>query len=276
MDLQKGVIMAYWIDSHLHTCFSEDSDTPAEVQIEKAISLGMPAICITDHQDFEFPDPRCTFYLDTEPYFEKLLALKEVYKKRIDLRIGVEIGLQTGIQTDLKAYADRYPFDFIIGSNHVCMGVDPYYPDLYERVPESLVYETYFKESLENLKAWDCFDVAGHLDYIVRYGPTKNEHYSYRKYADLIDEILKIIIGRGMGIECNTSGLKAGLGQPNPCSDIFKRYLELGGEIVTLASDAHVPEYVGYRFDLASQLLKECGVRYYAAYKNRKPEFFPL
>jgi len=42
-------------DSHLHTAFSTDSDTPAERQIEKAISLGMRSVCITDHMDMDFP-----------------------------------------------------------------------------------------------------------------------------------------------------------------------------------------------------------------------------
>ena len=44
-----------YIDCHVHTCFSGDSHTPVEEQIRRAISLGMPALCITDHQDFDFP-----------------------------------------------------------------------------------------------------------------------------------------------------------------------------------------------------------------------------
>ena len=43
----------------------------------------------------------------------------------------------------------------------------------------------------------------------------------------------------GKGIELNTGGFKYGLGHPNPCEDIIKRYKELGGEIITLGSDAH-------------------------------------
>ena len=35
---------------------------------------------------------------------------------------------------------------------------------------------------------------------------TKNKYYSYEKYADIIDAILKEIISQGKGIELNTAG----------------------------------------------------------------------
>ena len=49
------------------------------------------------------------------------------------------------------------------------------------------------------------FDVLGHLDYVVRYGIEQEKEYSYRKFADEIDEILKILIERGKGLEVNTA-----------------------------------------------------------------------
>ena len=133
-----------------------------------------------------------------------------------------------------------------------------------------------FEEELKNIIAHDCFDVAGHLDFVVRYGPNKNVCYSYEKYRDVFDEILKVLVEKGKGIECNTAGFKAGLGHPHPTEAILKRYRELGGEILTLGSDAHVPEYVAYHFDQVGELLKGCGFRYYTVFKNRKPEFLPL
>ena len=268
--------MSTYIDSHLHTGFSADSDTPPELQIERAVALGMPALCITDHQDFDGPPDVMDFTFDTDAYRKTLLALKERYRDRIDLRIGVELGLQTDIPTDLAAYASSTPFDFIIGSTHFCDGMDPYYPVFYEGRSEEAAYRSYFEEELKNLRAYDCFDVAGHLDFVVRYGPNKNRDYSYEKYRDVFDEILRVIIEKGKGIECNTAGFKAGLGHPHPAEAILKRYRELGGELLTLGSDAHTPEYLAYRFDRAGELLKDCGFRYSAVFKNRKPEFLPL
>ena len=77
-------------------------------------------------------------------------------------------------------------------------------------------------------------------------------------------------------MECNTAGFKYGLGQPHPSMEILKRYKELGGELLTLGSDAHAPCHIAYDFQKASDLLKACGFRYYTIFKERKPEFIPL
>ena len=74
----------------------------------------------------------------------------------------------------------------------------------------------------------------------------------------------------------NTGGYHYGLGEPNPCTAIIRRYKELGGEIITIGADAHAPEKIGYDFVRAAQVLKECGFEYYTVFKERKPEFIRL
>ena len=116
----------------------------------------------------------------------------------------------------------------------------------------------------------------GHLDYIARYVPNQSVPFSYRDYSDLIDAILKSIIEDGKGIEMNMSGYRYGLGMPNPCPDILKRYRELGGEIITVGSDAHTPENVGLRFEKAGEHLVQAGFKYYTVWKERKPVFIKI
>ena len=53
-------------------------------------------------------------------------------------------------------------------------------------------YQEAFQVTIENLKKVNSFDSLGHLDYVVRYGTHQAEEYSYKKYAEEIDEILKI------------------------------------------------------------------------------------
>ena len=90
------------------------------------------------------------------------------------------------------------------------------------------------------------------------------------------DAVLKRLISMGKGLEVNTGGLKYGLGFTNPHSDVIKRYRELGGEIVTVGADAHRPEHVGYEFEKAAGILKDCGFQYYTEFKERKPVFKKL
>lgn len=263
-------------DFHTHTEFSADSEAPVREQIEKAIALNMDSICITDHNDYDVAGGTLDFFLDLPAYIPRLQQLQKEYEGRIRVLIGMELGLQRHINDYLYRTVSEYPFDFIIGSSHFIHGMDPYEREYFEGRPERDAYEEFFRVSLERVRELDCFDVYGHLDYVVRYGPNRNRFYSYAGYRDYIDPLLKLLITRGQGIECNTGGYKYGLGEPNPCLDILKRYHELGGEIITVGSDAHKPEHIGYDFDRAREALLSCGFRYYTVYEGRKPRFIKL
>ncbi|MCD8124705.1 MAG: histidinol-phosphatase HisJ family protein [Lachnospiraceae bacterium] len=264
-------------DSHCHTSFSSDSDTAPRAQIERAIALDMRHLTITDHYDPDFPSEELDFLFDADEYFLRMGALREEVADRLALGLGVELGLQPHLTGELPAFAASHPFDFIIGSTHVSRHLDPYEADLFFRgLSEEEAYRLYFEEELDNLKLFDCYDVAGHLDYVVRYGPTRNAGYTWERYGDILEEILRTIIDKGKGIECNTAGLNAGLGVPHPMPEVLRRYRELGGEILTLGSDAHTPERLGAHFAQAGELLKSLGFRYYTVFRERKPTFYPL
>ncbi len=91
----------------------------------------------------------------------------------------------------------------------------------------------------ENIRIIRDFDVLGHMDYIVRYGRHQAKEYNWKNCSDLIDEILRWLIEHGKGIEMNMAGFKYGLGFCHPYPEIIRRYRELGGEIITVDSDAH-------------------------------------
>lgn len=265
-------------DCHMHSSFSSDSQAPMEQMIEKAILLGLPGICFTEHMDPDYPDTpdNLSFDVDMSSYQETVFLFKEKYHNKIDIHFGIEFGIQPHLDGLLHEFVSKYPFDFVIGSTHTVHGFDPYYPDFFHDREESVCYREYFEEVLENIKTFSEMDVCGHIDYVVRYGPNQNRKYSYSKYQDILDAILQELIKRNIGIEINTGGFAYGLGQPNPCPDIIRRYRELGGEIITLGADAHTPERIAYDFDKASQILKNCGFSHYTVFHQRKPKFLPL
>lgn len=259
-------------DYHVHTSFSGDCSIPPDFMIKKAIEHGVRHLCLTDHMDYDYTDGGVCFEFDTQEYFRRLLPLKDQYRDQIDLSIGVELGLQPYLSKKHHNLVFSNSFDFVIGSIHLVHCRDPYFPSYFEGRDESDAYQEYFECALQNLQAYSNFDVFGHLDYVVRYGPNKNRYYSYVKYREILDEILRSLIKKDIGLEVNTGGYKYGLGTPNPCKDIIARYRELGGKIVTLGSDAHDPQFLAYEFDKAAELLKSCGFHSYYIFHNRMPE----
>ena len=252
--------MSITADCHLHSSFSGDSDTPMEEMILHGIEQGFNILCFTEHNDFEYPDcpdlPKDTFLLNTDSYLYDLARLKEKYADKMKLLFGVELGLQPEVMRQNAVYVKSYEFDFIIGSSHICHGKDPYYPGFFEGRSEAAAIREYFESVLENIKKFSNFDVYGHLDYAVRYAPEQDKNYSYEQYRDILDEILKLLLDKGKGIELNTGGLKSGMLDMHPCMGVLKRYKELGGEIITICYYANDAQNIGAHFERSAEAIK--------------------
>ncbi len=272
--------MAITADYHLHSSFSGDSQAPMEEMILKGIELGLTTMCFTEHLDMDFvyekPEYEGMFELNTDSYLYDLAKYKEKYAGKIRLLFGVELGVQPHLRKELALYAKSYDFDFIIASSHLCNRRDPFFPGFYQCRPDEEAYREYFLSILDNLKVFSNFDVYGHLDYTVRYGKTKDEEYCYEKYKDVLDQILETLLEMEKGIEVNTGAIGYGLKDLNPCTDILKRYRQLGGELVTVGSDAHKPEAIARGFGRAREVLLASGFTYYATFEKRTPEFHRL
>lgn len=272
--------MALLADCHLHSSFSGDSEANMEDMVKKAIDLGLKHICFTEHQDFEFPythgEEDGFFEVNTDQYLYELLRFRDKYSKDITVNFGIELGMQAHLARKNAIYAKSHDFDFIIASSHLVNGKDPYYPDYYEGRDEKEAYHEYFQYIYECIKTFQAFDVYGHLDYVFRYGPTKNENVTYDEYKEDIEKILKHLISNEKGIEVNTSGFSKGMNGPHPSVDILRSYKALGGEIITIGSDAHKVEDIARDYKLTEEILKDVGFKYYSVFDGRMPEYHSI
>lgn len=267
-------------DFHMHSCFSSDSEARMEDMVKGAIDKGLNMICFTDHYDFLYPSldvETWSFTFCVEDYFKMISDLKEQYRGQIEILTGVELGLRNepAIREKTRAFykkmVNEFPFDFVIGSTHVLENTDPYYDAYWIGKTKETGLRDYFTSIKENASFYSCFDVYGHLDYMIRYVRDTEKDYNASDYQDILDEALKKLIVSGKGIELNTSGFKYGLNRPHPKMEILKRYKELGGTILSIGSDAHKPEHLAYDFKKAKNLLNELGFSYYTIFKERKP-----
>lgn len=268
-------------DYHFHTDFSSDCEESIDNIIKTAKAKGLTSLCVTDHFDMDFPvrpeEPDMDFDLDIPTYYGTFDKLSKSLAPDFDLRIGVELGVMPETTEKLNQFVTNHPeLDFTICSLHVVDHLDPYYPEYFEGKTDKEAYGHYFETLLYCVRNFENFNVCGHLDYVVRYGAKKTDSYHVRDYYDIFRELFSILVSRGQGIEINTGSLYRGLSFAHPHPDLLKMYKEAGGEILTVGSDAHHAEHIGYAFDYAKELLLANGFRYYTTFKNGKPEFHKI
>ena len=254
-------------DTHIHTEYSSDSQEKMEAVVKQGIKLGLKQLIFTDHMDIDFPEKyEDNFLFDVSKQQAEIELLQKIILSK-----GIELGLQTHLRPQITTLMQMYSFDYAIGSIHIVDSFDPYYIEYWEHVAsEEQGILKYFETALSCLNKIDTFDTFGHLDYVVRYAPSGAACYSYQKFSDVIDEILKKLIKMGKALEVNTSGYRKN-GFANPHMDVVKRFLELGGENVTIGSDAHEAAFLAADFDTVCRELKNAGLRYYTIFQNRKP-----
>lgn len=273
-------------DMHMHTWFSTDSEACPRDMADEAVRKGLKTICFTDHFDKDDLEWGEEGIFDVDAYFAEMQKLQEEYAGKLNIRIGIELGLRTYLKDYYEELTKKYPFDFVIGSVHNVpykkdaegniLYTDPAAEKLFTDRTDKEAYRLMMETTLQNVRTLGCFQTLGHLDYVVRYGKSREKEYSYTEYADMIDEILKLLIEKGKGLEVNSAGLKYGLPFAHPHPDVLKRYRELGGEIITIGADAHKPEHIAYDFAKAEEILKSCGFKYYTEFFKQKPVFKQL
>lgn len=256
-------------DFHMHSKISFDAHDEPLLMAQAAVKAGMKAICFTEHLDY---DPRAqvqTWVFETGDYNA---ALDNLEIPGLEICRGLEFGMLPDNRDTLHKDLQRRPFDFVIGSIHYIGGIDAFYQEFWEGKSVAQAELEALEETLACVKAHDEFDVLGHLTYIskTRCNPLKRP-VKLEDYRDLVDEIFRTLIAKGKGIEVNT-GAKDICGVYLPEREYLLRFKELGGEIVTVGSDAHNAARVGQYCFEAVQMVQDI-FGYVCTFNQRQPVF---
>lgn len=264
-------------DYHLHTTFSPDGTASPEEMCRAAIQNGLTEIAVTDH----FECYQAGIFKDKPFTVENMLAqqksldkCRELFAGKLTIRNGIEIGQPQCNPKAASELMQAVSFDYVIGSVHKLHDLDlglTEYPD--EKIP-GLVEQNL--KMLYQLADWEDFDCLGHLDIIKRYAANKGKKIDLMDYQEQLEPILRRVIERGKGLEINTSGLRQSAKETLPSVKTLAFYRSLGGEILTVGSDAHRTADVAAGFQEALEVAQTAGFRYLAVYENRTPHFYPI
>lgn len=259
-------------DSHVHSDNSADAAHSVIYLAEQAQQEGLMGIAITDHAD-------CLGFVQDNYHTRIVQSIVDTnkaaaaFRYRMSFSVGVEIGLYGGFET-ADYIVGMYPFDFILAAVHQNRsGKDFYELDFRSMSPEEhrQLLDDYF-EDLLGVVEWGRFNSLAHLTFPVRcamrkYGILLN----LEPHREQIDVILKTLVQKGKALELNTAGLRSALRDFTPSAWAVRRYKELGGELITIGSDAHRIEDLGAGIQDGMALLEEVGYRFFAFYRASGP-----
>ncbi|MCF0260815.1 MAG: histidinol-phosphatase HisJ family protein [Erysipelotrichaceae bacterium] len=290
-------------DYHVHTHFSNDSAYDMEQVIQDAAALGINELCFTDHvdygikQDWDKASPEylakatsatlndddwrpgiewCVLNVNYPEFFTAFEKMKNKYKDQISLKAGMEFGVQTHTIPEFQKLYNRYKdkWDFILLSIHQVDNKEFWTQEFQAGHTQKEYNRAYYEEMLKVVKEYKDYSVLAHMDLIVRYD--KAGKFPFEEVSDLIEEILKIVIADGKGLEINTSSVRYKMNTLHPSAEILKMYKDLGGTIITFGSDTHKPEHLGVGIEEQKKLVKELGFHQYCTFDKMKPNFIKL
>ncbi|MHA1368525.1 MAG: histidinol-phosphatase [Promethearchaeota archaeon] len=262
------------MDHHIHTFRCRHAIGTSGDYVRSAIKKGMAIVGISDHFPMRYLPktiPVDEYAMEREEfgdYINELKDLRERYKDEIEVCIGTEVDFYLPEISTIKEWLTPYlgDLDYIYGSVHVVDDWpvdDSRFLENYQRVGINNVWIKYFENLLDMVKS-GMFDIVGHFDI-----PKKYKNLPTIDMTDRIEVILDEIKESGMVMELNTAGARKPINEFYPSKRILKMAFEKGVQ-VTLGSDAHDPDEVGYAFPEAINLLKEIGYDSIVSFKNHK------
>ena len=262
-------------DTHVHSMFSQDSESALSDIYKVAQEKRIDVVCITDHADVK---PTSDMEKIVQNRKNILRAIEEERSKGADLLLGIELACG-GFYPDNSIFerAEQMllsvgQYDCVIGSVHSVGATSTARNDYMAMSKQELIdYLARYFDAVLALLEYGNPDILAHLTYPLRYinGKYKKE-LDWRTLETKIREIFTRIIQKGVALEINTSNLGSDYDYLMPEEDMIKLYLQMGGRLLTLGSDAHKPENVGKGFVPTIQKLKQWNVEELYYVKNRK------
>lgn len=270
----------YLTDFHVHSDVSMDSHATMWEMILAEAEAGMRSMCFTNHCDLVrwdnfTPASRCLEIIPES--IEKLSAAAGEHRLPIPVYLGVELAEAQFAPDRAAALASAPELDFVLGSMHMIPGVGDYYFQHYTSTEQcDRLFDIYLDE-LQRIAELDFYDVLAHVGYARRYMWRDGIDYSMslERYGDKVKRLLRTVIDKGRGLEINCSGIRDGCG-PFPSEEILRLYRSMGGEIITVGSDAHRPDAAAAAVREGTELLCSCGFDYVTIFRQRKPEFIKI
>lgn len=274
------------VDYHLHSTCSVDGFSSIADYCQRASERGFVEIGFCEHADFDPRDRGCD-YFDYADFHHQIECQRERFGHSLAVRAAVEVTYQASREEEIALFLADKHFDYVVGSVHLVEDAASLTADwamiseaercgrYFAQRTVQAAYRPYFAE-LRRAAASGLFDLIGHFDLVKRYGVDYYGPFDPAVFADEaafayeIRDILELVVEKGVGLEINTSGLRQPPQETFPGLAVLKCYRQLGGEILTVGSDAHSAVDLGRGIAHALTLARQAGFRAIALFEGRR------
>lgn len=256
-------------DQHIHSRFSFDSKE--EILSYLSLSEENP-IVTTEHLEFHNPsDNYRNNLIDYDAYRSHVKTLSDSFGRKI--LCGVEIGYYAPATDEISSYLDKKDFDLKLLSVHHNDDFD-FTQKKVALLPTETLIRDYYTLMIEALESPIEANVLAHFDYGVRLVDIAPS--LFKENASIyLDKILDLIISKEMALELNTKSMFV-CGKAPLYDFMVSMYLEKGGRLFTLGSDAHRYNSYSYKFEEVQNFLLQKGVREVACFEKGKLYLQPI
>ena len=277
------------LDLHVHSAQSCDGESSIADYAQHAADQGLTDIAFCEHVDFDPRDPTTGFF-DAERYDKEFRAAllparpsDEAALPGVRLHQGIEITYQSRRENEIRRWLGRRCWDMVVLSVHLVDYVDGWAivseresaGAFFAAYDERQAYAPYFEELLRAVQS-GLGDVLGHFDLVKRYGVAHYGPFRPDAYEAEVRAVLRAAIRHGIGLEINTSGLRQAPAEPYPGRTVLRWYREMGGEILTIGSDAHHVTDLGAGCAEAVELARSVGFRAATLFHRRQLRWVDL
>jgi histidinol-phosphatase (PHP family) len=277
-----------FIDYHLHTAVTVDGNMTEREACDRATALGIQEIAFTNHVMLNQPD-----YLIMPKAFikhwENIQACQVSYPE-LKIRLGIEMDYYPGRESDIREKIQSYenqidrPFDLVLGAIHDIRGGffsnKTHAVGFFKDRDLIAIYREYYELAACAARS-QLFDIMAHPDLIKKYTHTLTPPLPWECYTETVEEYIEALISCGVGIEINTKGLKLPVQEQYPSDRFLEHYLarvSVAGTqpIITVGSDAHKAQDVGYGISRVIQTLQVHQVRMLTSFDQHKKSAIPI
>ncbi len=244
-------------DQHVHSKYSMDSNQELEPYIKKAIALGCSYFVTTDHYDFDLIEHHIDWMVDYEALKKDLLMYQKKYPM-IQMLLGIEMGYRSDHLEDMNRQLKKENYDVVNLSIHDNAYADFYWEKYFIKYGVDELMNAYFDEMIEATATFFDYNVLSHIDYAFKTIYLMDNNYKISKYEEKIKKVMQNLIQNGKSFEINTKVQEA-IHDDHHTIYLLKLYKSLGGEKLTLSSDAHSVERYMSSFEHYQKLIKACG-----------------